>query len=218
MPGCGGRGRGIGYLVFHGDRVYKGKNVWRWMMTIVAQQYVYTLCHWTVQLNMAKIICFILWDFCHTHTYTHTHIHTIHLKQMWWNGSSIILFSFPIYLQTNSFLYLSKFGLQCILKIPTVLPETSTFLNFLNVDISGEKKNAPTFSLHLLCSFSFRLLTSLGGDLFLVFSLRLLLSFYWEKWASPPPSRKKKYLSGLRHPSFIPCPAVHMIMREIINR
>ena len=132
---------------------------------------------------------------CHTHTHTHTH--TIHLKQMWWNGSPIILFSFPIYLQTNSFLYLSKFGLQCILKIPTVLPETSTFLNFLNVDISGEKKkNAPTFSLHLLCSFSFGLLTSLGGDLFLVFSLCLLLSFYWEKWASPPSSRRRNIWVG----------------------
>lgn len=65
-------------------------------MTRVAQQYVCTPCHWMVQLNMAKIMFYIM------RLLPHTHIHTKHLKQMWWNGSPIIFFSFPIYLQTNS--------------------------------------------------------------------------------------------------------------------
>lgn len=174
------------------------------MMTRVAQQYVCTPCHWTVQFNMAKIMFYIM------RLLPHTHIHTKHLKQMWWNGSPIIFFSFPIYLQTNS----SKFGLQCTLK--NLYSSASNFYisQLLILTLQEEKKNAPTFSLHLLFSFSFMLLTSLGGDLFLVFSLCLLISFHWEKWASPLPSRKEKYSNELHHPSFIPCPPIHMIMQK----
>ena len=152
------------------------------------------------------------------HTHTHTHTHTIHLKQMWWNGSPIILFSFPIYLQTNSFLYLSKFGLQCILKIPTVLPETSTFLNFLNVDISwGKKKCSHFFSPSLMFILLWTFNLSWRRPLPCLLSLPSL-KFLLREVGISSILQKKKYLSGLRHPSFIPCPAVHMIMREIINR
>ena len=37
----------------------------RWTVVRIVQQCEYTWCHWTVQLNMVKIGCFILCDFCH---------------------------------------------------------------------------------------------------------------------------------------------------------
>ena len=39
------------------------------LVMTAAHQYEGTEGHWTVQLNIAKIVCFILCDFCHTHTH-----------------------------------------------------------------------------------------------------------------------------------------------------
>ena len=75
-------GREWGELVFNGDRVsvYGGEKIERWRMVRVAQQCECIWCHWTAELNMVKIVCFMLCDLYHNKKIKkyslHRHIHT----------------------------------------------------------------------------------------------------------------------------------------------
>ena len=57
----GEMGRGDGKLVFNGNRVSisESEKFGRRMMVRVPKQGACTYCHWTVQLNMVKIVCSI---------------------------------------------------------------------------------------------------------------------------------------------------------------
>ena len=61
-------GRGNGDLVFNGNRVSvkESGKFGRWLLVRFTQQCECTWCHWTVQLNMVKRVCFILRDLPHT--------------------------------------------------------------------------------------------------------------------------------------------------------
>lgn len=103
----------------------------------------------------------------------------------------IISIFFPIYLQVNTLLCPSKFGLQVTLRSATVLPQISTFLNHLILTFQ-ERKMFPFVSQSLMLirlrTFALSSLSSL---------LCLFSSFQSKEVSSPSPSRRKKYLNEL---------------------